>query len=382
MKNTRFNGNTGFTLVELLVVIAIIGILIALLLPAVQAAREAARRIECTNKLKQLTLAIHNYADSYKTTIPNFGSFGAGFHDWAPMLSLLPYIEQQSRYSMIPTTPLMGYQYCPGWVGPISSIACPSDGLTLQVENLEIDGWTGTSGDPPGWGEEAYRHRFHTRTNYVFSGADYTNYTHYMNNRAPFGTSGLAIGLGPREWRTFASVSDGLSNTVFMAERSIADSKYHISGFVMNLGLDIIANPRDCLNYKGTGHRLDQAKVDADDPSSIAWEYSGRRIGCCLAIYNRFFTVLPPNSPSCSQEFVGYGPGIISTTSYHMGGVNASMGDGSVSFISETINCGTMTAFSQGDGPSPDNTKRSGQSPYAVWGALGSINGGESVSLP
>ena len=386
----RGGGKIGFTLVELLVVIAIIGVLIALLLPAVQAAREAARRMQCSNHLKQLALAIHNYADTNDSAIPNFGAFNsAGRQDWAPMLSLFPFIEQMARYESIPSKPWQGFNYSPAVVGPIANLACPSDDLTLQVENLAtvVPAWDRENPQTPttpNWGSEAIRNRHHTRTNYMFSGADYTNYYHYMNNRAPFGTSGEGSGLGPREWKNLASVTDGLSNTVFVAERSIADSRYHISSFVMNLTVSVIATPANCLNYKKNAIALDKDKVNAvgsTTATSTAWEFSGRRIGCAMVIYNRFFTILPPNSPSCVQESVGYGPGLISATSYHPGGLNTSLGDGSVRFVSETIYCDTLTAYAQGNS-STENTGRTGPSPFGVWGALGSINGGESSTLP
>ena len=204
-----------------------------------------------------------------------------------------------------------------------------------------------------------------------------------MNNRAPFGTSGLVLNLGPREWKTFASVSDGLSNTLFMAERSIAESRYHISSIIEGFGIGVIQNPRVCMNLKENAKNLSKTEVDSISPNSVVWEFSGRRIGCCLVVYNRFYTILPPNSPSCVQDSVGYGPGPVSATSYHTGGINTSMGDGSVSFISDTIDAGPLTdRYTQGDGPSPNDAKRTGQSTFGLWGSLGSINGGESVSLP
>src|SRR5213595_3323169 len=85
----------AFTLVELLVVIAIIGVLVALLLPAVQAARESARRSQCNNHLKQVTLAMHNYADTYKAAFP-VGEYSCCWGTW--LVALLPYIEQQNLY--------------------------------------------------------------------------------------------------------------------------------------------------------------------------------------------------------------------------------------------------------------------------------------------
>src|SRR5262245_64832193 len=91
------NLKKAFTLVELLVVIAIIGVLVALLLPAVQAAREAARRSQCTNNLKQLGLAVHNYADANKGAFP-VGEYSWGWGTW--LVGLLPYIEQQNLYDL------------------------------------------------------------------------------------------------------------------------------------------------------------------------------------------------------------------------------------------------------------------------------------------
>ena len=139
----------AFTLVELLVVIAIIGILIALLLPAVQAAREAARRMQCTNQLKQLGLSVHNYHDTYKAC-PVSGIGGSENH--SPFVGLLPYFEQTARFELLSSVGFNANPYGSNraFFGKLNLLACPSDGQTSSI------------------GENDY-----TPSNYCFSLGDY-----------------------------------------------------------------------------------------------------------------------------------------------------------------------------------------------------------------
>jgi len=133
MTQKIINSRRGFTLIELLVVIAIIAVLIALLLPAVQQAREAARRSQCKNNLKQLGLAMHNYHDSHGVFPPGYTDNSAGNAEWTWVSQILPYIDQAPLYNQI--TWLKGA----GWSGPshpdlvpvtsarLTAMQCPSD---------------------------------------------------------------------------------------------------------------------------------------------------------------------------------------------------------------------------------------------------------------
>ncbi|MDA8744540.1 DUF1559 domain-containing protein [Rubripirellula amarantea] len=106
----RRKNTSAFTLIELLVVIAIIGILVGLLLPAVQAAREAARAMQCSNNMKQIGLALHNYASVYREAIPNNGFSGIGYpNDYSPHAKLLPYLEQAQLQDLIDFSLNMGH---------------------------------------------------------------------------------------------------------------------------------------------------------------------------------------------------------------------------------------------------------------------------------
>ena len=172
MRNSKQASNHGFTLVELLVVIAIIGILVALLLPAVQAAREAARRMQCSNNMKQLALGCHNHHDTYKQ-LPYARKYDIwDAYTWSQLV--LPFVEQPAVYEGYWTLPLRGYvRAYPGPLGPIGNDArlrearhaklvvfyCPSD---FQSENeintasygfirANIRGCVGSGGSPYGF---------------------------------------------------------------------------------------------------------------------------------------------------------------------------------------------------------------------------------------
>ena len=139
----RYKGRIGFTLVELLVVIAIIGILVGLLLPAVQAAREAARRMQCSNNLKQMGLAIHNHESTYKYMPACEKDLAAPDADnpygqtavWGTLMHLLPYMEQNNIYNLVPiqrsyfdpkSLPAPFGTLAPAAVAPITTFICPS----------------------------------------------------------------------------------------------------------------------------------------------------------------------------------------------------------------------------------------------------------------
>lgn len=348
----------GFTLVELLVVIAIIGILIALLLPAVQAAREAARRSQCTNNLKQLGLALHNYHDVNKK-FPTLHGGTVGTSPWdngnngqlCGMVALTPYLEQQPLYDQISGPLTVGSITFP----PFGPAAWRTDypPFRQQTPGLVCPSDTGFSTRNPA-SEQAYN-------NYMLSVGDHiSNNAYDKPTRGPFAA---------QHYATFADISDGTSNTVGLAERSIYVKTGGIRGDIaMNVGTTLHQNPTLCQATKGTdgmyrsGIPLHPEKV------------VGKRWADGRPAWNGVCTILPPNSPSCLNNDQSWQWGIFSASSYHPGGANCVMMDGSVQFISETIDTGNLAL------PQPGN--RGGKSPYGVWGALGSVAGSEAVSLP
>ena len=188
----------GFTLVELLVVIAIIGVLVALLLPAVQAAREASRRMKCTNHLKQFGVALHNYADTYKVFPNRRGGFGGlQANRISPFVQLLPYLEQKAMHDRIQAgDPANPTAFPPGgprgdaswavWNTPPPVFRCPSDPAAITRGNSD---------------------KGH---NYVLCEGDQVNFVNTSTN-----TRGMFTRLACRR---FAEVTDGTSNTLLMSE--------------------------------------------------------------------------------------------------------------------------------------------------------------------
>jgi type II secretory pathway pseudopilin PulG len=173
--------------VELLVVIAIIGVLVALLLPAVQAAREAANRSSCNNNLKQIGLAIHNYHDTFKTMPPSFINDANDAKRWGWAALLLPFVEQEGLYRSLGVDqglPRPTPNATNGLQTPIAVYRCPSDKSTVLSEVL----------GPGGSNRPA-------KSNYVIS-------------------EGVAQPDGSNPAHPFADIMDGLSNTMLVGERS------------------------------------------------------------------------------------------------------------------------------------------------------------------
>ena len=358
----------AFTLVELLVVIAIIGILIALLLPAVQAAREAARRMSCSNNVKQIALSLHNHHDVHNN-FPAAGWNLGGRHAHDPMnrashtsagtaIYLLPFVEQQALYDkLLEGTPNTGdapwnSPYMAELNKPPAGFSCPSVGYSGKHPQFNI---------PP--------------NNYVFSLGD-GMWAHYTYPNGPNYANVPDSYVGGRgmfycaENKTFATCSDGSSNTVGVSECLIPDDQ---------AGTDIRKNvasttviwdgtpnglPGECL----TGLEMTSPKSFATSHVGAYWR--GMLFGMGWPQANGFTTLTPPNSPICIWADGDWG--VFPPGSNHTGGVMIGMMDGSVRFISNTINCGDLNA----------RAIKSGESPYGVWGALGTPAAGESRGMP
>jgi prepilin-type N-terminal cleavage/methylation domain-containing protein/prepilin-type processing-associated H-X9-DG protein len=344
-KSTLHKRASGFTLVELLVVIAIIGILVALLLPAVLAAREAARRSQCVNNLKQLSVAMLNYENARKHlprgtynyidsttaggTAPPWGthngiSAGPGpqlmqrrcwFHD------ILPYIEQNALYDAftqhMATNPSNGALSFGQSTTVVPAMICPSDGIAPKLQTFHTEGAGGTqgfSGNYVGNASSAHMNRVpstHPRYRSIFS--------------SPLAMSAEVDGvLFAASDLKLAKITDGTSNTALLSELILVadDGSNDVRG-----------------RYYNPAHG-GVLFTTLETPNSTKPDVF------------RWCSAKPPLEAPCAASDTNFA---ISARSWHPGGANLSRADGSVSFVADDVD-------------------------RIVYNALGSRNGGDVVN--
>jgi prepilin-type N-terminal cleavage/methylation domain-containing protein len=338
---------SGFTLIELLVVIAIIAVLIALLLPAVQSAREAARRIQCTNNLKQIGLAIHNYHDSVGTlplgAAVTFDRSGNPiFQGWGVTARILPYLEGQNifnvcNFNLANEAPQNDTSMRIG----VEAYLCPSDpqNRVIFLDDTQPRNNTNYAVNRGDW--------------FVWGGRSST-----IQPSSPFRVN-TSVGL--------AAISDGTSNTILASE-----VRTHIPYLMNCAGLtyapvgsqpipDPNAKPSSIEQYatcggSGSELRADSGHSEWEDgnTSQAGFTFAWTPNKVTPGIYNGT-SVADADLIAFREEEGGPTFAAVTSRSYHPGGVTSLLGDGSVRFIKSTI---------------------AGN----VWRSLGTIAGGEVIS--
>jgi prepilin-type N-terminal cleavage/methylation domain-containing protein/prepilin-type processing-associated H-X9-DG protein len=345
---------SGFTLIELLVVIAIIAVLIALLLPAVQTAREAARRAQCSNNLKQLGLAAHNYVSQnnclpLQTMYPASADVSWGWSYGWP-LALLPNLEQTSTFnhfnfslgmfgnSQANQKSVFGTSNTTVAYLQLGVLICPSDGIKRKPQNpYGCTSYVGNQGGPGADTGTAFRGTIVPQTWFSWGGtwAD-------VNNFGPIGIE---------------NIRDGTSHTGLFSERLLGVSgqygnyvtifrnspDYKRAIFNSTVGTkrptspqQLMAYLQNCLSLPGT------TKAVRADANGAYWTMA---YPWHLAV-NEYNHVLGPNSISCQNvtDYFGtwltfVGPtGAAPPMSNHPGGVNLALADGSVRFVKDSVN--------------------------------------------
>ena len=330
------NRRVGFTLVELLVVIAIIGILIALLLPAVQAAREAARRSQCTNQIKQLALAMHNYVDTHKTLprasyVLSSGTYWATSALYRPSIHtlLLPFIEQSAIYDQFDFM---------------------QDPAAQAVARERISTFLCPSAQP--YGSTTYR----GNNTYAWN----TGSTiHFADDPVL-----KAVQNGPimRLWEVpLSGILDGTSNTILLSEILMGDNNSGYFSFPRDLVRAIETSPftTGIMPPPSEVEAYGQLCTSAMNSGGSHQSNLGERWVFTSFLMTTYNTVAPPNwvHPSCArgsdQAWLIGENAVCPARSYHPGGVNAGYCDGSVHFISETVDLVTYQRVgSRNDGKS------------------------------
>jgi prepilin-type N-terminal cleavage/methylation domain-containing protein/prepilin-type processing-associated H-X9-DG protein len=335
----------GFTLIELLVVIAIIAVLIALLLPAVQAAREAARRAQCVNNLKQIGLALHNY-HQVNDTFPmgaGYGYLDPGLvwakNNWSAHAAMLPQLEGGALYNAInfnfgvtesTSSNYMAYQVNQTVINAqVKAFVCPSDPSAGGTYNNSNNYFASVG----------------TTTN--FGSAGVTTVVS-LSDHPTTGLFGYELCYGIRD------VIDGTSNTIAFSESTVGNpnqaAKQKNIG-VVGVGIPASALVQDAsVNYNNTIAGLRACDAAWASGSGSVDTQRGKNWAHGAMAFTMFNTVAGPNSINdtwcyCSNTGSGSLAAYSEADSFHPGGVNALMADGSVKFIKNSINLTTWWAL-------------------------------------
>jgi prepilin-type N-terminal cleavage/methylation domain-containing protein/prepilin-type processing-associated H-X9-DG protein len=314
----------GFTLIELLTVIAIVGVLIALLLPAVQAAREAARRMSCASNLKQLGIAAQNYYSAQQTfptgadskEYPTVPTTPWTFYRWSALAHLTPYLEETNVYKainlnipMYSSSLALSPQNAPGVALLVPLFLCPSDVGRAPEAGYGPTNYAACAGSGIGGGTPI-------NTDGIF----------YVNSQTRMG-----------------QITAGTSKTALMSESILG--RFSTAGPPWDVRLDykfVLFSPLvDGLSAAST-------LANISDPRGFSWADGEFRCG----LYNHY---LPPNSPQFDCLGVSTGGGVQvqftpfgwrAARSQHLGGVNMALADGSVHFVPDNVDTTVWQAIS------------------------------------
>jgi prepilin-type processing-associated H-X9-DG protein len=347
--------------------------------------------MQCSNNMKQWGLAAHNHHDAQQC-LPSQFNYGTGVvhNRFGVNFQLLPFMEQTAIQDGIKSCLAITNPWTPSVptaddakirIAPVSTLLCPSDATSRQITYMG----------------GAKNHQC-AKTNIVFSLADIAAHMEAVN-----GTSYEAVQSG-RDWTlknraadtgdishrslfiwykrsVFGEVTDGLSNTILISEAVTGHwgsgdtvGPDSIKGTIaVNIDIDdgtfTKTMPSVCMGLK---------KGNTYDWGAATTKLTHPRGGNYLdayTIYVAFHTIMPPNAPSCTKyQNEAARVGMFTATSHHSGGVNCGLLDGSVRFITDSVDTNGLS-------DTPNGIKLRGQSLLGVWGALGSIAGGESKAL-